>query len=217
MTTMSVIKDCDRPNPVCPPKGAGNYAATRYAHLDQRIINWLEIRAMRELLSLTGRTDGLTLNAPCGYGRFSDILSQSCSKLIYFDLHPQMMEMCKARYEANNTGHIIGSIRALPFRTATFDTVVTVRFFHHYFDKDDREFMLTELSRVSARYVIVTYYVKTPLHSLAKKTNPKGNRMVMLPPAEFKQELAQAGLKIIRHRALLPALHAQRFVLAEKA
>jgi ubiquinone/menaquinone biosynthesis C-methylase UbiE len=199
-----------------PPDGVLDYERTRYTHVDQMIVNKLEHRALQRLLVRAGLRGGALLNVPCGYGRFTRMLAGLGDALYYLDLHPQMVRRSRERHAADVAGFVNGSMRALPFRDNAFEMVVTVRFFHHFFDTDDRRGMLRELSRVSARHVLLTYYRPTRLHALTKRLNPKGHRIVMLDRDGFRNELRAAGLEPLKECALMPLVHAQRFVLCAK-
>lgn len=203
-------------NPMSPPDGTLNYEKRRYAHLDQKIVNSIEHRIVKKLLQKANISDSSILNSPCGYGRFTHLFELFNLNITYFDIHPKMVTRCRDRY--NNSGHffINGSIRTLPFKTNSFDIVINIRFFHHYFEQEDRLLMLRELQRVTKRYVLLTYYNNTIVHKIIKRLNDKGNRIIMHKKKDFYKELLSVGLKPIIEKAPLPFLHAQRFLLLEK-
>lgn len=203
-------------NPMSPPDGALAYEQKRYANLDQRVVNDLEHRTLGRLVGEAGLGNGAVLNVPCGFGRFTELIGGFGGSVYYLDLHPQMLKRSRERHGTEVTGYVNGSMRSLPFRDGTFEIVVTVRFFHHFFEAEDRNGMLRELSRVSARYVLITYYRPNWFHTLTKRFNPKGNRIVMLGRGDFRAELVAAGLEPVHETAPLPFVHAQRFVLCKK-
>lgn len=203
-------------NPMSPPDGTLKYEKKRYAHLDQKIVNSIEHRIVKKLLLKAKTIDGYILNSPCGYGRFTHLFDLLKLKIIFFDLHPKMVARCRDRYGYNGHAFINGSIRTLPFKNKSFNVVLNIRFFHHYFEQEDRFLMLRELQRVTKRYVILTYYNDTVVHKIIKKMNDKGNRIVMFKKREFYRELLSVGLKPVIEKAPLPFLHAQRFLLLEK-
>ncbi len=198
------------------PDGIRKYEKKRYRHFDQKLINQLEHRIMYKLLRKAHIENGHILNVPCGFGRFTAILNAFNLKILYFDLHPKMVKRCREQFETNGHSFMNGTIRKLPFKNRCFDAIMTIRFFHHYFDDHDRLLMLRELQRVSKKYVIVTYYKTSFLHTIIKKFNNRGNRIIMLKRKQFYKELETAGLKPIMEKSPLPFLHAQRFLLLEK-
>jgi len=209
-------KTASPPNPMSPPDGAIKYEKRRYAHLDQKIVNSIEHSIVKRLLRKANIIEGHILNSPCGYGRFTNLFNLFKLKITFFDLHPRMITRCRERYGNDGHSFINGSIRTLPFKNKPFDAVINIRFFHHYFEKEDRLLMLRELQRVTKRYVILTYYNNTVVHKIIKKMNNKGNRIIMFNKKEFYKELLSAGLKPVTEKAPLPFLHAQRFLLLEK-
>ena len=209
-------KKASPPNPMSPPDGTLKYERRRYAHLDQKIVDSIEHRIVKKLLLKAKITSGSILNSPCGYGRFTNLFNLLKLKITFFDLHPKMVTRCRNSYGSNEHSFINGSIRTLPFKNKTFDAVINIRFFHHYFEQEDRLIMLRELQRVTKRYLILTYYNNTVAHKIIKKINDKGNRIVMFKKKEFYRELLSVGLKPVIEKAPLPVLHAQRFLLLEK-
>lgn len=203
-------------NPMSPPEGIASYEKKRYAHPDQQIVNAREHHVMKVLLKIIALKNSRVLNVPCGFGRFSRLFTPSNTPVTYFDLHPKMVLRCKQKFGIGQNSFINGTIRSLPFKNDTYDLVMTIRFFHHYFEPHDRLAMLKELHRVCKRYTIITYYRNTAIHKLAKKLNNKGNKIVMFDKKRFNQEIESAGFHVVCEKIPLPLLHAQRFVLLEK-
>lgn len=216
MTNAPLPKKASHPNPMSPPDGVLKYEKKRYAHFDQKIVNFLEHKILNKFLSKTTITGGQILNVPCGFGRFTHLFNSFKLKISFFDLHPKMIIRCLEKFNDKKHSFINGSIRTLPFKSKSFDAVINIRFFHHYFEAEDRLLMLRELQRVSKKYVILTYYIDTIIHKFIKKLNDKGHRIIMLKRKEFYRELLSVGLKPVREKAPLPFLHAQRFLLLEK-
>ena len=76
--------------------------------------------------------------------------------------------------------------------------------------------MLRELQRVTKKYVILTYYRNTVIHTIIKKLNNRGHKILMLHKKDFFEELLEAGFKPVCEKSVMPFLHAQRFLLVEK-
>ena len=216
MKNALLTKKASHPNPMSPPDGVLKYEKKRYAHFDQKIVNSLEHKILKKFLAKTNIIDGQILNVPCGFGRFTNLFNSLNLKISFFDLHPKMVVRCLEKFNNKKHSFITGSIRALPFKNNSFDAVINIRFFHHYFENEDRLLMLRELQRVSKKYVILTYYRDSIIHKFIKKLNDKGHRIVMFKKKEFYQELLSAGLKPVTEKAPLPFLHAQRFLFLEK-
>jgi ubiquinone/menaquinone biosynthesis C-methylase UbiE len=205
------------PNPMAPIGGSAEYEETRYKHLDQRIVNYLEHRLIDKLLAASGTAGKSILNVPCGFGRFSQILDRRYSQICCFDFQPEILGLAMRRHSAASTFGVNGTIRQLPFADGSFDMVMSIRFFHHYFEDEDRLNMLRELQRVTRKSLLITYYKRNFLHELTRRINKMDDRIQMLDRSSFLMELAAAGLRPVMERSPLSFLHAQRFLLLEKA
>jgi ubiquinone/menaquinone biosynthesis C-methylase UbiE len=203
-------------DPASPIGGAVEYEKSRYRHLDQRIINRIEHRLIDRLLDASGTEGRSILNVPCGYGRFSEILDRRYGRICCFDIQPEILAMAVRRHDAASVFGVNGSIRRLPFADRSFDMIMSIRFFHHYFEDHDRVAMLRELRRVSRKSLLITYYARNFLHELTRRVSGMSREIIMLDRGKFLQELASVGFRPIIEKAPLSFLHAQRFLLLEK-
>jgi len=201
------------------------YERRRYRGLDQRLVHWRETRILsRWLKDLAGKSDfpGLCLDAPCGYGRFSQLILASGFNLISADLSFSMVQRARKRGFNGHfpIGIVINLLAAFPFADRCFDLVLALRFFHHLHSTEERQHVLAEIGRVTRRWAIVSFYRKQPLHELQRKLRrrlrPSATRISMLPLATFSRETALAGFRLKKISALWPGLHAQHFALLEK-
>ena len=112
---------------------------------------------------------------------------------------------------------LCADVLALPFADHVFDGVLCLRLLHHRYSDAERQQMLCELARVSRRFVILSFYRSTLLHTVARHWRGTRSRLAMMPVSHVR-ELAQAsGLQIQRMHALLRYCHAQTFVVLTKA
>jgi len=209
-------KSAPSPNPMVAIGGSAEYEAKRYRHLDQRIVNRLEHRLIDRLLAASGTEGRSLLNVPCGYGRFSEILDRRYRRICCYDLQPEILGMALRRHGKASAFGVNGSIRRLPFADGSFDMVMSIRFFHHYFEDQDRLAMLRELHRVTRKSLLITYYRRNFLHALTRWVNRMGGDILMLDRRAFLDELASAGFRPVIEKSPLSFLHAQRFLLLEK-
>jgi ubiquinone/menaquinone biosynthesis C-methylase UbiE len=203
-------------DPASPIGGAEEYERRRYRHLDQRIINRIEHRLIERMLDASGTEGNSILNVPCGFGRFSKILDRHYGEVCCFDIQPEILGLAMRRHQAESTFGVNGSIRRLPFADGSFDMVMSIRFFHHYFEDHDRVAMLGELHRVSRKSLLITYYARNFLHELTRKASGMSREIIMLEREKFLQELSSIGFRPLIEKAPLSFLHAQRFLLLEK-
>mgnify|MGYP000592660365 CR=1 FL=1 len=201
------------------------YERRRYRGLDQRLVHWRETRILSRWLKDLARTSefpGLCLDAPCGYGRFSQHILASGFNLVSADLS---LSMVKRALKRGFNGHfpigiVINLLADFPFADHSFDLVLSLRFFHHLHSTEERQHVLVEIGRVTTRWAIVSFYRKQPLHELQRKLRrwlrPSPTRISMLSLATFSREAALAGFRLKKISALWPGLHAQHFALLEK-
>ncbi len=109
--------------------------------LQRRKMDELEHAIVRDLLPVFGRR---IVDVGCGYGRLADCYMGRFQQVIMFD---GSMSLLRQAFE--QTGGqaicIAGEVTHLPFRSASFDTVLMVRVFHHI---PNSQACLSELHRI---------------------------------------------------------------------
>lgn len=200
------------------------YERRRYRGLDQRLVHWRETKILGRWLKKLGQEGSfsLCLDAPCGYGRFSQLIQKKGFVLISGDLSLAMVKRALNK-EFNGRfpiGIVIDMLTGFPFIESSFDVVLCLRFFHHLPSSEERLRVLTEISRVTKKWAVVSFYRKQFLHELQRKLrrrlHPSRTRLSMLPLSTFGQEVAAAGFRLKKLVALCRGLHAQHFALLEK-
>jgi hypothetical protein len=73
--------------------------------------------------------------------------------------------------------------------------------------------MLGELARVSRRFVILSFYRSTLLHTVARHWRGTRSRLAMMTFLHVRELAQVSGLQIQRMHALLRSCHAQTFVV----
>ncbi len=185
--------------------------------LDQSLVNWLEQRIVREFLTENRMVGRSLLDVPCGYGRFWGTFADFDLRLVGIDLDPQMTRKAAACPERN--GHsqpVCGNVLALPFDDDSFDCVTCIRLLHLQFCDPDRLSILRELRRVSRRFVIISIYRPTPLHSLWRRFKGTPGRLRFTTSKQLSALLSQSGLRLQCLRPLQRGLHMQTFAMLAK-
>jgi len=203
-----------------------DYERRRYRGLDQRLVHSREMRILKNILGRVAarplRPNRL-LDAPCGFGRFTALLRRTGAEVVSSDLSLAMVQ--RARSRALTGGPAWGAVanikNGLPFRAGDFALAFSIRFFHHLHHPSDRQAVLAELARVTSRWAIVSYYRLNPFHRLQRNLRRAlvGGRtkVKMLTSEEFISEANRAGFRVVRRVPLFRGVHAQQFVLLEKA
>lgn len=91
--------------------------------------------------------DKTILDAACGEGYGSRLLSETASMVVGMDIDPQTIEEAERKYHTKNLSFRTGDIAALPFEASSFDMVVSFETIEHV-DADKQEAFLREIRRV---------------------------------------------------------------------
>ncbi len=186
------------------------YAGKRYRHWDQRWLHRREQRLVADLFTHYG-LGGTILDAPVGYGRFQTQLAR------FGPVHALDANTHALHYQRTTPGlarsSAAGLAEALPFRDNSFDVVFSLRLLQHIHERDARIAILREFKRVSRRWVLASLYLRSALHSLHRRMVRQPSRITMLSRRDLEHEAAEAGLEIVRVRAVAPFLHGHRLCL----
>jgi ubiquinone/menaquinone biosynthesis C-methylase UbiE len=193
-----------------------DYQKQRYRSLDQAWVNWREQRILTRLLTQCQLTNRTVLDVPCGYSRFP-LYTRLGITAIGADASYDMAHLAAASHARHGRASwLCTDVLALPFPDSIFDGVLCIRLLHHRFSDTERQQILGELARVSRRFVIISFYQSTLLHTVARHWRGSRGRLAMMTLPHL-QGLAQAsGLQIQRVHCLLRFCHAQTFVVLTK-
>lgn len=194
------------------------YETRRYRSPDQKLVNRREQVVVEDLISTLGLAKARVLDIPCGYGRFSTLFASRGAEVICADVSPAMVGRARDRLaEEGSTGrHVVMDIRHLPFRDHAVDATFTMRLFQHRFAREQMADILRELARVSLRWVVLSYYRPSLVHSLIRRARKFTSQIRMMSAKELAAELSQAPLIVRDSRHLIPFLHAQTILVLEK-
>lgn len=184
-----------------------------YRHLeingDNRLSNDLAVK-------FNGPSPTRILDIPCGYGRFSISLGGFFSSVVSAEISSDMVSRCRERTKGNG-GHVVMDIRNLPLKDGTFGATFTVRLFQHKVAEEQMCELLKELARVSRRWVTLSYYKNTALHTLWRKAKRRSSKIPQMSSKKFIQHAQASSLKVRYQYSVIPLLHAQALVALEKA
>ena len=206
-----------RPMTTCVKNDPQDYQRQRYRSLDQAWVNWREQRILAQLLMQCQLTNSTVLDVPCGYSRFAPLYTRLGITAIGADASYDMAHLAAASHTRHGQGGwLCTDVMALPFTDSVFDGVLCIRLLHHRYSDAERQRILCELARVSRRFVIISFYRSTLLHTVARHWRGSRGRLAMMTLPHVR-ELAQAsGLQIQRVHSLLRFCHAQTFVVLTK-
>jgi SAM-dependent methyltransferase len=200
-----------------------DYERRRYRGWDQRLVDWREKKILEKILDRVGPTSELSLDIPCGYGRFSGYLSRRGRGLVSSDLSFPMVRRSIERDKASGLhyGVVADAKKGLPFQKRAFSVLLSMRFFHHLHRREDREFILREFNAVSSQWIILSFYRRTFFHRIQRRLRRRikktKTRIRMISKETLQEEANRAGLKIAEIYPLIRGIHAQHLVLLKKS
>ena len=199
-----------------------DYEKRRYRGIDQRLVHWKERKILKRILDRIGEESARVLDIPSGYGRFSDLFLEKGWKLVSSDLSFHMVKRTKERSltAASHSGVVSDATAGLPFKRDSFSLLVSMRFFHHLHQRNERLFLLQEFSTVTSKWVILSYYRKNFLHfiqrKLRRRVKKSKTRICMISGGDFEREVNHAGLRIIKTFSLFRVFHSQCLILLKR-
>lgn len=199
-----------------------HYEKKRYQRIDQRLVHARENHILIKLFKKINKSTGLALDIPCGYGRFSKFFRERGFTLVSSDYSFQMVRRAVERLKSDPIilGITADAKKNLPFRSNSFDVLLSMRFFHHVHEPEEREFILREFARVSQNWIVISYYQTNFLHQLQRKIRKilRKNQVniKMISRNELKSLLEEAGLSLVKVIPLLKGIHAQNIALISK-
>ena len=194
-----------------------DYQRQRYRSVDQALVNWREQGIVEALLKRCQLQGGSLLDVPCGYGRFTALFARLGMSTTGADVSDAMVYQARDNQVPSGRGRwLAADICHLPFADGVFDCAFSIRLLHHRYSHDVRVCMLRELARVSRRFVLVSFYLSTPLHTLARSWRGTRGRLAMMTAAQFQDLAQQSQLHVLQQRALCRFCHAQTFAVLAK-
>jgi ribonuclease P protein component len=162
------------------------------------------------------------LDAPCGTGRLRGVLERRRMRWVGVDVSASMLR------EARGTGGeatsepclVMSLVDKLPFRDDSFDVVVCCRLLHHLHDPEEIEAVVRELTRVSHRMVIASFWDSASLHAwrrlvgLRRSEGPAGRRAVS--KRSLRRIFDAAGAEVVGYHHSFRFVSQQAFVVALK-
>ncbi|UCC41886.1 MAG: methyltransferase domain-containing protein [Candidatus Aminicenantes bacterium] len=198
------------------------YERKRYRGLDQRLVHRRETKILKKILQKVGSTSLRALDVPCGYGRFSDLILDKDFSLVSSDISFSMVK--RAREKSSHPDRPLAVIadvkKGLPFKQGVFGLLFSIRFFHHVHEKQERELILEEFSRITSQWTVLSFYRMNFLHFLQRKLRRKvkksKTRIKMISGKDFENEVERAGYEIVKIYPLFRGIHSHHIALLRK-
>lgn len=180
----------------------------------QRIDHW-EKALLQDLFNRYG--EGVrVLDVPCGTGRFFDIV-KGASELTMIDVSEAMLAVAEERVDGHaNARAIQANITELPLPDQSVDLSFCMRLFHHLPTDEIRSAALAELSRVTTRHIVLSFYNRASWKYWRRALLFKEFRGVYLS-LQHLTKLAEAhGLKLLEKYPAVNIVQQQTIVVFAK-
>ena len=198
------------------------YLKKRYRR-SQAILNRREQRFVDAMLAQVDGPMEQIIDLPCGHGRFTPQLRRAASqRLVCADLRLEHISALVGAEDAVGTPIETAQVdlyQRLPFADREFSLVFNFRFFHHIRDDSHRQHVISELSRISGHYLIVSYYANSAVHALQKRLWRRTGHtrdLPMISTSDLHRCFRQHGCEIVEDRAVLPGIHAHHITLMRR-
>lgn len=199
-------------------RGAQAYYDDHQTKLHRRYSDRRERQILTRFLGRVER-GGRLLDAPCGFGRLFEVLSEHADAVVESDFSPTMLQLNRSLHGGRAAAYLECSALEVPRPDRYFDTVVSVRLNHHLETERDREAHIRELCRLSDNAVVFTYFSRSSLknrlrqlRSLWSKKRPKHT----LTREQVRAVLAESGFATVAQRPLSRLGSGHVYVLARR-
>ena len=111
-------------------------------------------------------SDDSVLDIPCGAGYIGGILSKYPCSIVASDISIEMMNLAANEYSSMHfNGFIQSDITDTPFQSQEFKCVIVLALMHRL-PKDIRALVLSEVFRITNKYVIISYSIESLLQKI---------------------------------------------------
>jgi ubiquinone/menaquinone biosynthesis C-methylase UbiE len=196
---------------------AKNYEKKRFTRRYRtRRLNRFEKAFALRVVEMLG-DDAHIVDVPCGNGRFLDIFSEA-RKLTMVDYSENMLAAAKEKLgDAKNVEFLRADISNLPLLANCAELCFCMRLFHHMKDDEIKLAAFKELSRISNKYVAMSFYNKSCLRFYWRKLLRKKIRGNYVTLTHIVELASQAGLKLVKRFPCVNTIEQQCLVIFEKA
>lgn len=187
-----------------------------------RFVTWREQRALaRELRRYPWTATDQLLDIPCGTGILGRLLQRFPFRIVASDISPEMMALARPEYPQDRLIDCVqADITRTPFPRGAFACVVTLGFLHRV-PLEIKRAALREMAALSAKVVVATCSVDTPLQRMKKRLLSvlrPGHASAPCPISlvDLIAECEALGLRVVRAFMVVPLLSAEAVLVLEK-
>jgi ubiquinone/menaquinone biosynthesis C-methylase UbiE len=158
------------------------------------------------------------LDVPCGGGRIMLHLAQKGYIASGADLSESMLAIARESVSRANLSCTVErqDLERLSYANGQFDTIVCFRLFHHFPSPEIRQRVVSELCRVAAKSVVLSYFSPNSVQSFRRKFSGKDRDRFATPLSEVKGYFRTAGFRLVKNFAQFPVVHTLHLAVFER-
>jgi 2-polyprenyl-3-methyl-5-hydroxy-6-metoxy-1,4-benzoquinol methylase len=162
------------------------------------------------------------LDVPCGGGRVTVHLAKKGYQMSAADLSESMIEIARQAIADNKLDATIErqDVEKFALPDKSYDTIVSFRLFHHFPNPEIRQHVVSELCRVAARNVVLSYFSPKSWTSMNRKWRAarggKKSDKHATPLPEVTGYFEKAGFRLVKNYAQLPVIHTLHVAVFER-
>ncbi len=195
--------------------------AQRYQDLKRPAKHRAEMHLVDRALELVP-CEQHVLDVPCGYGRVMEHLHARGYRVSGADLSEPMLELARANLARRGWAGALErqDLLALGYPDRAFDALLCFRVFHHFPDPATRQAVVSELCRVAARQVLLSYFspysFTSGLSRLRVALRLKEPNRHPTPLSELEDYFGRCGFRLVRDFARLSLVHSLHLSVWER-
>jgi SAM-dependent methyltransferase len=190
----------------------------KYRRWNKRLSHRRECAVLERLLRRARRAHSI-LDAPCGPGRFFDVLQRHADEVHLGDMSPAMLTAALRNTSNRAAGyHRLNLVDTAP-PARRFDGVVSVRLMHHLYSPDDRATYLDTLARLAERWLILTFRDARAPRTITRQLRrcfTGDDFLAGLTVRDLKAEMSARGFRLAATEHLSAILSGHRYALFER-
>jgi SAM-dependent methyltransferase len=159
---------------------------------------------------LEGKSIARVLDLPCGTGRFRTMLERNCEEVWSGDASREMLMQAPPSTGVQMSAH------AIPLKKNAVSAILCSRLLHHFEHPAQRNTVLQELSRVSQRWIILSYFDAANFQAWRNRIRGKFRGRFPITLRTFQNETHAAGLVERKRVYIARGVSEQVWVLLEK-
>jgi ubiquinone/menaquinone biosynthesis C-methylase UbiE/uncharacterized protein YbaR (Trm112 family) len=174
-----------------------------------------EIDILQGLLGRVGRVD-TAINIPSGGGRLSGPLDAATTTLIEMDSSLDQLSYGKQHSTLSGGYWIQASALHIPLKNDSVDVAVCARLSHHLPGESERRRLLSELLRVSRRFVVISFVDKHSLKNASRYLRRRPLDQSAMAASELGRLAASMGAKLDSVHTVSAIGSRHRYALLQK-